>query len=294
MNAPFRRQRADHHQTTRIRAIKTFREAAESYVEHGGDGRHLPRVIERLGDQMLLDIVPFDIEVMALELYPDQKNSTRNRQAVAPALAVMRYGYRRGWCDFIHIKRFREEKPKRKVPATPAWLHAFTRQCRKDDLEHLAALVLFMACTAARVTEAINVRWRDVNLARRKVLLRKTKTEENSSRDFTDEVATRLSALRGTADDDERVFGYTTRQAVNTRIAAVCKRAEISYKSSHACGRHTFATTAMDMGLGIRTTMDAGGWKSSAVFLETYVHSRENAGRIVADHFSQIQYGADI
>lgn len=294
MNAPFRRQRADHHHTTRFRAIKTFREAAESYVEHGGDGRHLPRVIEYLGDQMLLDIAPFDIEVMAMKLYPDHKNSTRNRQAVAPALAVMRYGYRRRWCDFIHIKRFREEKPKRKVPATLAWLHAFTRQCRKDDLEHLAALVLFMACTAARVTEAINVRWRDVDFARCKVLLRKTKTEENSTRDFTNEVAARLSALRGAADDDERVFGYTNRQAVNTRIAAVCKRAEISYKSSHACGRHTFATTAMDMGLGIRTTMDAGGWKSSAVFLETYVHSRENAGRIVADQLGQYQFGADI
>ncbi|EYR81354.1 tyrosine-type recombinase/integrase [Shinella sp. DD12] len=294
MNASFRRQHVDHHHATRVREIKTFREAAESYVEHGGDGRHLPRVIEHLGDQMLFDIAPFDIEVMALELYPDHKNSTRNRQAVAPALAVMRYGYRRRWCDFIHVKRFREEKPKRKVPATPAWLHAFTRQCRKDDLEHLAALVLFMACTAARVTEAINVRWRDMDLARRKALLRKTKTEENSSRDFTDEVAIRLSALRGTADDDERVFGYTNRQAVNTRIAAVCNRAEISYKSSHACGRHTFATTAMEMGLGIRTTMDAGGWKSSAVFLETYVHSRENAGRIVADQFSQFQFGADL
>lgn len=294
MDAPFRRQHDDLPTMRRIRAYKTFREAAESFVEHGGDGRHLPRVIERIGDQMLLDIVPFDIELMALELYPDHKNSTRNRQAVAPALAVMRHGYRRGWCDFIHVKRFKEEKPKRKTPATQAWLHAFTRQCRKDGLEHLAALVLFMASTAARVTEAINVRWRDVNLAKRSVLLRRTKTDENSSRGITDEVAARLTALRGSASDDDRVFGYTNRQAVNTRIAAVCKRAEISYKSSHACGRHTFATTAMDMGLGIRTTMDAGGWKSSAVFLETYVHSRENAARIVADQLGRYQFGAEI
>lgn len=294
MEAPFRQQPADHFEPIKIRARKTFREAAESFVKHGGDGRHLPRVIAHLGEQMLTDIVPFDIEEMALALYPDQKNSTKNRQAMAPALAVMRHGYSRGWCGYIRIKRFKEERPKRKVPATPAWLHAFTRQCRKDDLDHLGALVLFMATTAARVTEAINVRWRDINLAKRTVILRKTKTGENSSRGLTDEVATRLAALRGAADIDERVFGYTNRQAVNSRIGAVCKRAEISYKSSHACGRHTFATSAIDMGIDIRTTMDAGDWRSSAVFLETYVHSRENAARIVADQFGRYQFDADL
>lgn len=294
MDAPARHQRVDYPNTSRIRAEKTFREAAESFVQHGGDGRHLPRIIAHIGDQMLRDIVPFDLELMALALFPEQKNSTRNRQGIAPALAVMRHGYRRGWCDFLRVKRFKEERPKRKVPATPAWLHAFTRQCRKDGLDNLAALVLFMASTAARVSEAINLRWGDVDLAKRTVLLRKTKTEENSSRGLTDEVADRLSVLRGSADAGERVFGYTNRQAVNTRIAAVCKRAEISYKSSHACGRHTFATTAIEMGIPIRTTMDAGGWKSSAVFLEIYVHSRENATRVVADQFGRYQFGAEI
>lgn len=294
MDAPFRRPADDHPEAIQIRARKTFREAAESFVENGGDGRHLPRVIAFLGDQMLYDIVPFDISQMALALYPEQKNSTRNRQAMAPALAVMRHGYHRGWCHYIRIKRFKEDRPKRKVPATPAWLHAFTRQCRKDDLDHLAALVLFMATTAARVTEAVNVRWRDVNLGKRSVVLRKTKTGENSTRGLTDEVATRLAALREAAGADERVFRYSNRQAVNKGIAIVCKRAEISYKSSHACGRHTFATSAIDMGIDIKTTMDAGDWRSSAVFLETYVHGRENAARIVADQFGRYQFDYEL
>jgi integrase len=151
-----------------------------------------------------------------------------------------------------------------------------------------------MATCGARVTEAINVRWRDVDTARRTVLLRKTKTDTNSSRGLTGEVADRIAALRGAAGPDERVFGYSSRQSVNTRIAAVCKRAEISYKSSHACGRHTFATSAIEMGLDIRTTMEVGGWRSSAVFLETYVHAPENAVRIVADQFGRYQFDADI
>lgn len=62
----------------RIRAQKTFREAAESFVERGGDGRHLPRILDHLGNQMLRDIVPFDFELRALALFPEAKNSTRN------------------------------------------------------------------------------------------------------------------------------------------------------------------------------------------------------------------------
>lgn len=294
MEAPFRRQPDDHFEVIHLRARKTFREAAESFVEHGGSGRHLQRVVEFFGDRPLTDIVPFDIREMALQLYPDQKNATRNRQAMAPALAVMRHGYDRGWCGFIRIKRFKEERPKRKVPAQRAWLHAFARQCRKDGLDNLAALVLFMASSGTRVTEAINVRWRDVDTTKRTILLRKTKTDTNCTRGLTGEVAARISALRAGAAPNDRVFGYRSRQSVNTRIAAVCKRAEISYKSSHTCGRHTFATSAIEMGLDIKTTMDAGGWRSSAVFLQTYVHSPENATRIVADQLGRYQFDAEI
>lgn len=35
--------------------------------------------------------------------------------------------------------------------------------------------------------------------------------------------------------------------------------------------------------------MDAGGWKSSVVFLETYSHT-ENAGHMVADAFNRERY----
>lgn len=85
---------------------------------------------------------------------------------------------------------------------------------------------------------------------------------------------------------DDRAFRYTCRHAVNERIAAICGRAGIPYKSPHLCGRHTFATTAIEMGCDIGTTMAAGDWRSSKVFLETYVHPRAAAGRLIADRFN--------
>lgn len=275
-------------------ALRTFADAAESFTQHGGDGRYLPQLVAYFGSKPLQEIFPFDVQQMAIALYPRQKNATRNRQAVSPAKAVLRHAADRGWCQPLSIRRFREDPPKRKAPASQTWLHAFVRQCQKDDLMHLAALVLFMSTTAARVTEAIELHWQDVDLARCTALLLKTKTSTNVQKDFSKEVSARLAALKKDARPDDRVFGYSGRQAVNARIRAVCERAGISYKSSHACGRHTFATTAISLGMDIRTTMVAGGWRSVEVFLSTYVHPSANAGRIVADTLGRYQFDADL
>jgi hypothetical protein len=46
------------------------------------------------------------------------------------------------------------------------------------------------------------------------------------------------------------------------------------------------------MGVDIKTAMEAGDWKSSSVFLETYVHARVKASRLVADRFNFQQFSA--
>jgi integrase len=274
--------------------IKTFDEAAASYIENGGDNRYLPRIVEYLTGRPLAAIFPFDLRQMAMDLYPAASNATRNRQALTPARSVIIHGYDRGWCNLIRIRKLKEDPPKRKKPASPTWLHAFTRQCAIDELPHVAAIVLFMAQTGARVSEAVALRWQEVDLAGRRALLLKTKTNVNSTRHLTDELVTRLHALQIGREPGYRVFRYGCRYSVNERIRAVCQRAGISYKSSHACGRHSFATNAIDNGIDIKTAMHAGDWRSVEVFLGTYVTPRQNAGRMVADQFNAYSYEADL
>lgn len=272
----------------------TFEQAAASYVEHGGDNRYLPRIVEYFNGRALASIFPFDVYQMAEKLYPTVGNATRNRQALTPARSVLIHGYERGWCNRILLRRFKEEPKKRKIPAAPVWLHAFARQADKDDLSHVAAIVLFMAHTGARVSEAVALEWPQVDLANRTALLLKTKTSTNSSRSLTDELVLRLHELRAENHWSPRVFRYRCRHSVNERIRDICKRAGISYKSSHACGRHSFATNSIDNGIDVKTAMQAGGWRSVEIFLGTYVTPKANAGRIVADRFNSYQYDADL
>lgn len=273
--------------------VRTFAEAAASYIEHGGQAQYLGRIVDRLGDKAMTEIFPFDVKQLASTLYPSHQNSTRNRCVITPVRAVVYHAYDRGWGPAIRLRNLKEDPPKRKKAASQAWLHAFFRQCAKDGLPHLAGIIMFMSQTGARVSEAVALQWSEVDLVNRTALLLKTKTSTNSTRFLTDQLISRLYDLKKGRAPADRVFRYRNRHAVNERIAAVCARADIPYKPSHTCGRHAFANIALSMGIDIKSTMDAGGWKSTAVFLGTYVNPR-NAGRAVAERMNVYQYETDL
>lgn len=267
---------------------RTFEDAAESYIRGGGEARYLPKIVSHFGDRPLRSIHPYDVREAAEILYPTASAATRNRQAVTPARAVLLHAYERGWCDPLRIRSFRQARPVRQKPASALWLQIFCRQADRDRLEHLSALILFMATTGARVSEAVRLEWTEVDLTARTVTLLRTKTTTNSTRHLTDDIAERMRTLQIDRNPSDRVFRYTSRYAVCERIRAVCRRAEIPYKSPHLCGRHTFATTAIELGVDIGSAMAAGEWRSSKVFLEIYVHPRKNVGRMVADRLADL------
>lgn len=73
--------------TTRLRVL--FEDAAESYMQHGGEARYLPKIVEYFRGRCVADICPGDVRQMAMELFPDHLPGSRNRQAVTPARAVL-------------------------------------------------------------------------------------------------------------------------------------------------------------------------------------------------------------
>lgn len=138
--------------------------------------------------------------------------------------------------------------------------------------------------TGARVSEAINLTGEFVDLGARVAVLEKTKTDEMSPRYLTAELVSRMAALG--VEKGRRVFGYTDRQAVNRRMKAICEDIGLPPRSTHAAGRHSFATNALNGGARIKDAMEAGGWKFASLFMQTYVHTEE-AGRNVAGIFDR-------
>lgn len=264
--------------------VRTFEEAAVSYMTQGGEGRFLNPVIRHFKGRMLASITPGEVRAMALKLYPNATAATRNRQAIVPARAVIRHAHSLGWCGSMSVELFPVPKSRKHKPVNKDWLATFVAQADKDKLPHLSALVLFMNRTATRVSEALRVTGADVNVDKRTVVLGKTKEGEDEVRFLTADVLVRIVALN--AGPDDRVFSYTDRCAVNRRIASVCERAGIESRTSHSVGRHSYATNAMALGSKVKDAMDGGGWKTARLFMETYVHS-DDAGRSVAEKFDR-------
>lgn len=263
-------------------AVRTFDEAALSFLEQGGDGRFVPRVLGYFKGRAVGSITGGDVREMAIKLYPLAGPRTRNRQAIAPARAIINHGHERGWCNPIKVRQFDAPKSRKHTPVDRVWLDAFMAQADADGLPHLSAAVLFMHQTAARVSEAVHLLGDHVSLERRLAVLVKTKTEEDSPRGLTSELVARIAALD--PKPGRPVFLYTDPKAVNRRMAAVCARAGIERRTTHSAGRHSFGTNAVKV--GVKEAMDAGGWKSARLFMETYVHSTK-AAKSVSDHFDR-------
>lgn len=264
-------------------AVRTFEEAALHYMTHGGERRFLAPLIKHFKGRAIGSIKPGEIREAALALFPQAQPATRNRQGIIPARAVINHAHELGWCNPIKVSLFPAPKSRKHKPVDRKWLKAFMAQADADGLPHLSAIVLFMNQTGARVSEAVRLTGAHVDLARRIAVLERTKTDEMSVRHLTAELALRLGALG--LSDDQPVFRYTDPKAVTRRMKAVAERAKIPARTSHSAGRHSFGTNAMTVpGASVKAAMDAGGWKSARLFLETYVHASD-AGAELARKF---------
>lgn len=265
------------------KAVRTFEEAALSYQQQGGESRFLSPILHFFKGRAIGSIKPAEIRAMALAVYPNGAASTRNRQAITPARSVINHGHDLGWCSAIRVKQFDGGKSTKHKPVNRDWLNAFMAQADGDRLPHLSAIVLFMNQTGARVSEAVRLTGEHIDLQNRTALLGWTKTEEMVVRHLTAELVVRIANLG--ISDHSPVFKYTATKSVIRRMKAVANRAGIEVRTSHSAGRHSFGTNAMNVpNASIRDAMDAGGWKSAKLFMETYVHSHE-AGKGLAKKF---------
>jgi integrase len=249
-------------------AVLTFAQAASLYRKAGKSTLNLAPVEDYFKDKLVKDINGGAIKQMAIELFPHYSGASKNRVAIVPAQAIINHAAELQLCPSIRVKRF-DEETKAKTPATMEWVRAFMAAASPN----LGAYALFMYLTGCRPSEGINVKWDDIDLEARTVLLRETKGGTERSANLPVPLVVVLANLPKVKG--RGVFVYQSYGDFQHAWDDAIERAGIKRLTPHCC-RHGFATGLLRRGVDVLTVAWLGGWKDAGQVLRTYGHANKN------------------
>jgi integrase len=270
-------------------------------MQWGGETTHLDPLLTRFKGTPLADIGQDAIDKAALELKPGRAPSTWNRQIYTPICAVLNHAAAKTppWCPALKIKR-------------PKAGEARVRWITFDEAErlieaarpHLKPLVIFLLATGVRISEALYLDWKDVDLSRCHVTIYGEPDEDDAKAIGTKNGEARgiplhpravaaLANLRHRtgavfrrpkkgprAKDpsiEEHLVGkpYASRGGrgggqIKSTWKTLCKDAGIENFTPHDC-RHTWATWHYMANKDLTKLMELGGWKSLDMVMR-YTH----------------------
>lgn len=276
-------------------ATRTFAEAALSYMEAGGERKHLAPILKALGRKSLASITQDTIDETARKLKPRGGPATLNRRVYTPISAVLHHAAKKRWCDKPVIARPKE--PRGRV-----------RWITPEEADRLIAgagpalrpLVIFLLCTGARLSEALYLDWRQVDLSACHVTFLDTKNSDNRGVPLHPRAVAALANMphrtgavfrRHYGNEklapNKRAIGdpYVHRGGVGggqvkTAWAGMLKRSGISDFTPHDC-RHTWATWHYRANKDIAQLMELGGWKTAQMVMRyAHVNTSHLAGSI--------------
>src|SRR5262245_33571874 len=270
-------------------ASATFEEAALSYLELGGSEAFLQPIIDRIAKTPLAKIDQDFSDKLALAMFPNNKPSSRIRSVYTPISAVLHHAAERKLCSKPSISR-----PKA-GPGRVRWLQPAEAERLIDACSpHLRPLVGFLFATGARLSEALYLDWRDVDLVRGHAQFLETKNGEARGVPLHARVIHELRLL----GPKESGAVFLTRDGkpyeaprehdgnrgggqIKTAFDTACRRAGIKDFTPHCC-RHTWATWHYQANHDLQLLMRVGGWKTLAMVLR-YAHANsEHAATSVA------------
>ncbi len=168
----------------------------------------------------------------------------------------------------LKIKRFPIDVKVKEI-VTPEWAKAFADHASP----HLGALCILMLGTGARISQALAIQWKHIDLEKREAKIPMSlKNNEEHIAHLPQQVIVALANTPSDRDPEDHIFGYVARDSVTQPWANAIKRAKLPYRSPHCC-RHGFATLMLRAGYDVKTVAERGGWKDAAVVLRTYAHA---------------------
>lgn len=247
-------------------AVLTFAQAAMLYRQGGKPDRFLVKIEDYWKDTPVRQIIPSAVRDSAPVLYPGCGGATWNRQVIVPTQAIINYAAEREMCQPIKVKRYKFEKDE-KVPANWEWVQSFMAVAPPL----YAALGAFLFLTGARISEALAVKWSDVDFANRRVRIEQTKIGHTRQANMPPAL---IVALANLTDREDRIFPLGRQQAGHIWKSIIAKHG-LRVFSFHAL-RHGFATSMLQAGVDPITVAKRGGWRSPQHLFQTYGHASED------------------
>lgn len=251
-------------------AALTFAQAAILYRAAEKSERFLEPVEDYWKNTAVKSITAGGIRQAAIVILPNVSNATRNRQVIVPTQAVINHAAASELCNRISVPRYKAET-KIKTPATWPWIEAFMAEASP----HMGALACFMFLTAARIGEALKVRWSDIDLQSGRVLIRQTKVGKERLAHLPPVLVAAVANIPSNRDPDETVFKYSTPCAARPVWNSAINRAGLKRLTFHCC-RHGFATELLHKGVDPVTIASLGGWADPSLIFKTYGHPMQD------------------
>jgi integrase len=155
--------------------------------------------------------------------------------------------------------------------------------------ESLGTIVLTAIHTGMRRAEILNLKWEDVNLEKREIKVRKTKSGRIRTVPFNETLFLRLSMLKKEKGNSSYLFHNSQTgqpfRVVKKAFKGACKKARIEGLRFHDL-RHAFASRLVEKGFDLITVKDLLGHFSVRV-TERYTHTNENRKRQAFDSLVQ-------
>ena len=237
------------------KAVATFADALNLYLDMGGSARYTGALLKHFWDTRLADIDQLAINAAASTLYPRASAATRKRCVTGPVAAILHRAAEAGLSEWRRV-RHPSVQPVARRALEPDEVNTLLQHAPNDRIR---ALALFMLYTGRRLSECVELDWKDVRLADRQAFIGRTKNGNPITVHLAQPVVVALANL---GHRDSRVFGYASRHGVRTAWSTMCRRAGLSV-TRHEFGRHTCATWLRRYGgLDLQALMEAMGWRS--------------------------------
>lgn len=268
---------------TITRVTATFVDAAAIYragrTLSRNEDRYITKLEKHFATTRLADIKPADIHKAASDLYPGCKPQTKNRQAIAPALAVLHVAAENDLCAHIKVKRLKGADPAR--PAADTDLVEVLIDGADGDLK---ALLTVLAYQGWRITETLNIKRANIDFEANTIKRLVSKSQVWRWTPLDPDAAQAIEDLPERADG--YVFPWRTRGAAYKHIRPLAQKLGITFTPHMA--RRGFATALHAAGADAKSIAMAGNWEDPRSVLP-YIQTGLDHARATIDKLPKRQ-----